>query len=160
MYFALSDNLNESIRHDAPKMAALSVISQYIFMKRNSVSIKKPSSLYYQKQMRRLPINAPKFFPEVKSFLEAIRAICSPDKFDNAVLSKIDIFTQTLYSMRDKKYFELKNFFFTIEHCATPLDLLFRGLFYARARQNIRKIIWAVVAIIILIIFLIIILSL
>jgi len=49
--------------------------------------------------------------------------------------------------MRDPKYFELKNFFFQLENCSTPLDLLFRGLFYARAKQNLGKIKWVILGI-------------
>jgi len=110
LYSTLYDKLNESIRNHTHKMAALSVISQHLFLKRNSVSIKKTPSLYRQSLARLLPMYAPKFFPEVRSFLKVLGVTCTPDEFDNAVLLKIDIFTQELYGIRDHRYLELKIF--------------------------------------------------
>lgn len=137
-------------------MAALSVIAQYLFVKRNSVSINLSPTQYRDEQARVLPSRASRFFREVQSFVEVLGASCTPDEFDNAVLLKIDLFTQALHGMRDTRYFELKNLFFRLENCDTPLDLLFRGLFYARTKQNVRKASRTVIALLGLIVLLII----
>jgi len=147
LYLTLSGKLNSSVRDDPAKMAALSVISQYLFLKRNAVSINKSSATYCAEQARLLPQRALKFFPEIQAFLKNLDITCKPDEFDNAIIGKIDVFTQAIFSMRDRKYFELKDFFFRFENCATPLDLLFRGLFYARAKQNVGKIKWVILGI-------------
>lgn len=155
LYFILSDKLNASVRNDPAKMAALSVIAQYLFIKRNSVSINLSPTQYRNEQGRVLPLGSPQFFREVKSFLEVLGTSCALNAFDNAVLMKIDLFTQALYTMRDRRYLELKDFFFRLENCDTPLDLLFRGLFVARAKQNVRKLRWTLIAVIGLIILLV-----
>jgi len=154
LYCTLSNKLNSSIRDDSSKMAALSVITQYLFQKRNVVSINKPSVSYCAEQTRLLPLRTLKFFPEIQAFLKNLNITCQPDEFDNAIIGKIDVFTQAIFISRDRKYFELKDFFFRLENCFTPLDLLFRGLFYARAKQNVGKIKWVILGIAITIIVL------
>jgi hypothetical protein len=144
IYLSLSTQLNKPLGDEYDKKVSLSVISQFIFEKRNKVSINKTSFAYRHKQAYLLPSLAPKFFPKIEEFLKNLKITCQPSDFDNAILGKIDIFTQSLYAHRDKEYFDLKNFFFQLENCSTPLDLLFRGLFYARAKQNIGKIKWIV----------------
>lgn len=148
IYLNISNKLNDSFI-DSDTIVALSVISQYLFQKRNITSINKSSAVYCTEQVRLLPLRAPKFFPEIQSFLKNLNIECRPDEFDNAVIAKIDVFTQALFDAHDSKYFELKNFFFRLENCSTPLDLLLRGLFYARAKQNVRKIKWIVLGLII-----------
>jgi len=148
VYLSISDKLNTSVRDNPAEMAALSVISHCLFLKRNTVSINKSAEAYSMKQTHSLPLRASKFFPEIQAFLKIIDIICPPDEFDRAVIAKIDVFTQALFSWRDPKYFELKDHFFRLENCSSPLDLLFRGIFYARAKQNVGKVKWIILGII------------
>jgi len=141
LYFGLAEKLNASVRTAPSRMVALSAHSQYIFMKRNQTSINKSVQDYCEDLSRTLPANAPRFFPEIQNFLDVLGVNCTPSEFDNAVLVKIDVYSQGIYASRDRRYFELKNFFFKLENCDSPLDLLFRGLFYARARQSHRKLV-------------------
>ena len=148
IYLSLSDKLNHPLRDEPARKTALSVLSQYLFQKRNKISINKSSSSYCTEQAHLLPLQVLKFFPEIKAFLKNLDITCRPDDFDNAIIGKVDTFTQALFSIRDRKYFEFKNFFFPLENCSTPLDLIFRGLFYARAKQNVKKIKWIILVII------------
>ena len=144
IYLSFAEKLNAPLRGEPAKTAALSLISQYIFLKRNKVSINKTSGGYLLAQFRSQLLLWPKYCPEIEAFLENLNISCQAGDFDDVVLSKIDTYTQELYSHRDPAYFDLKNYFFQLENCSTPLDLLFRGLFYARAKQNIGKIKWIV----------------
>jgi len=62
LYLTLSDKLNSSVRDDPEKMVVLSVISQYLFQKRNAVPINrfllfdKSSATYCIEQVRSLPL--------------------------------------------------------------------------------------------------------
>lgn len=152
LYLSLSDTLNSSIRGDSGRMAVLSSISQALFQKRNTVSINKSSAFYRREQASSLPLRASRFFPELQRFLNNVGVTCRLDEFDNAIIAKIDVYTQALFSMEDPEYFRFKDFFFRLENCPTPLDLLFRGLFYTRARQNVGKTKWLIAGVILLVI--------
>lgn len=127
-------------------MASLSVLSQYVFLKRHQTSVIKSVQAYCEELSRVLPANAPKFFPEIQNLLHVLSIDYPPSEFDNAVLLKIDVWTHGVYAMRDPRYFELKNLFSRLENCDSPLDLLFRGLFLARARRSHHQLVRVVLA--------------
>jgi len=139
LYLTLSEKLNRSLENDLYKRAAISTISQFLFKKRNVISINMPSEKYRSEMARSLTIRAPKFFSEIERLLKILEISCQPIDFDNAILSKIDYHTQKMASNEDYTYFDYKNIFFSLNNCSTPLDLLFRGLFIARAKMNVAK---------------------
>jgi hypothetical protein len=152
-YRALSGQLNRPLGDDPAKRAALIVISRFLFRKRNAVSIGKSARAYCSEQQRSLPRRAPKFFPDVRSFLRATGVDCGAAQFDTAVLAKLDVYTQAMFSLRDTTYFDLKNLFFRPQNCSTPLDFVLHGIFYARAAKNVRMVLRAAVALLAIIAF-------
>jgi hypothetical protein len=144
IYLTFSEKLNAPLKGELAKKATLSLISQNIFLKKNKVSINKTPGEYLLARFQSRLVHSSKYFPEIEAFLENLSISCEAGDFDDIVLNKIDSYTQELYSHRDQAYVDLKNYFFQLENCSTPLDLLFRGLFYARAKQNIGKIKWII----------------
>ena len=73
LYLSISNKLNNSLMDDIDTIVALSVISLFLFQKRNIISINNSSSVYCKKQVYLLPLRAQKFFPEIprwgKTFL-------------------------------------------------------------------------------------------
>lgn len=147
LYRRIADCLSEPL--PSTQRASVSVIAQYLFRKRNAISVTQPSESYRAALARDLPRRASTFMPEIRSLLHALDLDCDPADFDNAILVKLDVRTQGLAANRNPIYFTVKGYYSRLENCETANDLLLRGLFLARARHNVKRIARAAVLLIV-----------
>ena len=154
LYSTVANAIHYPVADNPEKHAKLITLARSIFLKRNQVSADCDPERYRFFQEKTIPVLIRQYQSHLAEFLKIVNVYCPPEDFDNAVLNKIDIYTQEMFITQEPRYLDLKNLFLQEGDCATPLDLLFHGMFFSREkRKKGKSFLVLIIAIIVMAVF-------